>query len=257
VQKRVAESSKNERLISIGKQHILYDASLIEHPHAELFDIGKAQQQADEQALAEGRGHAVFFNYRQLDLVLKHYQRGGKIAALMGDKYIGANCIKSRSFSEWRLLKQMCEMELPVPTPVAASCVKHGMFYRADLITRQINNVVTLADHLLQSDCDEATWAAVGACIRLFHDASVYHADLNARNILLNPETGAVYLIDFDKGSIRFLGDSWKASNLARLQRSLLKFKSLNQVFNFDQHDWDVLLDGYNRGEGRGASGQE
>ena len=37
-----------------------------------------------------------------------------------------------------------------------------------------------------------------------------------------------LHLIDFDKGRIRYLGESWKASNLARLQRSLLKFKSLN-----------------------------
>jgi hypothetical protein len=44
---------------------------------------------------------------------------------------------------------------------------------------------------------------------------------------------------------MRYLGDAWKASNLARLQRSLLKFKSLNKVFHFDQNDWSTLLDGY------------
>jgi len=239
-------SSKNESIINIGKRHILYDASLIEHPQAELFDIGKAQRYADQQSLAEGRGHAVFFQYQNQCLVLKHYQRGGRMAALLGDKYVGVDCNRSRSFREWRLLTQMRELELPVPAPVAASCVKHGMFYRADLITIQLNNVVTLADHLLKGECDEAGWAAVGSCIRRFHDASVYHADLNARNILLNAESSKVYLIDFDKGSLRYLGDSWKASNLARLQRSLLKFKSLNTVFHFNQHDWDALLNGYN-----------
>lgn len=236
-----------ESLVSIGKRHILYDASLIEHPHAALFNIGTARQQADEQSLAKGRGHAVFFNYDNEDLVLKHYQRGGKIAALLGDKYIGKSCNKSRSFREWRLLKQMHRMELPVPVPVAARCVNHGLYYRADLITTQINNVITLADYLLQKECDKAGWNAVGATIRRFHDVSVYHADLNARNILFNPESNTAYLIDFDKGGIRHLGDSWKASNLARLQRSLLKFKSLNQEFNFDQHDWDVLMKGYKR----------
>jgi 3-deoxy-D-manno-octulosonic acid kinase len=138
-------------------------------------------------------------------------------------------------------------MKLPVPTPVAASCIKHGIFYRADLITRQINNVVTLADHLLKSECDDAGWRAIGSSIKRFHNASVYHADLNARNILLNTETDQVFLIDFDKGSIRYLGDSWKASNLARLQRSLLKFKSLSAVFHFNPDNWNALLDGYNK----------
>jgi 3-deoxy-D-manno-octulosonic acid kinase len=243
----VAESSKNESLVRIGKWHILYDASLIEHPQAELFDINRALRHADEQSLAEGRGHAVFFNHQGDDLVLKHYQRGGKIAMILGDKYFGAGCSNSRSFREWRLLRQMCEMELPVPLPVAASCVKHGLFYRADLITRQIKNVMTLADYLKEKECDEITWMAIGACVRRFHDAAVYHADLNARNILLSIESGDVYLIDFDKGGMRYLGDSWKASNLARLQRSLLKFKSLNKVFHYNQHDWDTLLNGYNK----------
>ena len=219
---------------------------MIEHPHAGLFDIDRAQYNADQQSLAEGRSHAVFFQYKGQDLVLKHYQRGGRMAALLGDKYIGADCNWSRSFREWRLLTQMRELELPVPEPVAASCVRHGIFYRADLITMRLNKVVTLADYLFKGECDEAGWAAVGSCIRRFHDASVYHADLNARNILLNTESNMVYLIDFDKGTVRYLGDSWKASNLARLQRSLLKFKTLNKVFHYKQHDWDALLNGYN-----------
>lgn len=244
----MAESSKKESVISEGKRHILYDASLIEHPRAELFDIAIAQQQADEQSLATGRGHAVFFNQHGHDLVLKHYQRGGRIAVLLGDKYIGTRCNKSRSFREWRLLQYMRSLELPVPTPVAASCSRHGMFYHADLITIQIKNVITLADRLLETSCDATSWAAIGACIRRFHDADIYHADLNARNILFNADSGDVYLIDFDKGSVRHLGDAWKASNLARLQRSLLKFKSLNAVFNFNEDDWNALLDGYNRG---------
>ena len=218
---------------------------MFEHPHDELFDIKVAQQRVDEQSLAEGRGHAVFFNHQGNDLVLKHYQRGGKIAMILGDEYFGIGCSNSRSFREWRLLHRMCEMELPVPLPVAASCVKHGVFYRADLITRQIKNVMTLADCLKQKECDEATWMATGACIRRFHDASVYHADLNARNILLSIESGDVYLIDFDKGSFRYLGESWKRSNLARLQRSLVKFKSLNPGFHFSAENWDSLIRGY------------
>ena len=218
---------------------------MIEHPCAELFDIDGARQGADEHSLAQGRGHAVFFKHDGIELVLKHYQRGGKMAALLGDRYIGLNCDKSRSFNEWRLLRHMRELNLPVPLPVAANCTRHGLFYRADLVTRQIHNVVTLADHLMHVECNKEGWQSIGACIRRFHDASIYHADLNARNILLNAGSGDVYLIDFDKGSMRYLGDAWKASNLARLQRSLLKFKSLNQVFHFDQNDWNALLDGY------------
>lgn len=248
------ESSISERYSTIGQHHILYDASRIEHPAAELFDITTAELHADENELAAGRGHAVFFQYGNQDLVLKHYQRGGKMAALLGDRYIGVGCGRSRSFREWRLLRQLAELNLPAPVPVAARCSRHGLFYRADLITMRINDVVTLADRLLAQRCDQDVWRALGACLRRFHDNGVYHADLNARNILLNVETKAVFLIDFDKGGMRYLGESWKASNLARLQRSLLKFKSLNQTFYFEQQDWNALLDGYKDSRGGAAN---
>lgn len=201
-----------------------------------------------EHALAEGRGHAVFFDYQDKRLVLKHYLRGGRMAMLLGDRYIGSDCNRSRAFREWRLLRQMRFLNLPVPVPVAASCLIRGIFYRADLITRRIDNVTTLADHLLEAGLDKAVWQAIGACIRRFHDASIYHADLNARNILIGSDNDSVHLIDFDKGCVRHLGESWKASNLARLQRSLLKFKSLNTVFHYRVEDWDDLLGGYKRG---------
>lgn len=245
----MAESSINESLISIGKQHILYDASLLEHPTAELFDIDRTQQSADTVSQAKGRGHAVFFRYHQHDLVLKHYQRGGKMAALLHDRYFGIHCNKSRSFREWRLLQHMRSVGLPVPSPVAASCYRSGLFYRADLITMRIDNAVTLADSLLEKESDDSVWRLIGACIRRFHDEAVYHADLNARNILLDSLNKEVYLIDFDKGGIRYLGDSWKAANLARLQRSLRKFKSLNSTFHYNQDNWSVLVEGYNRVE--------
>ena len=241
----MAESSTSEQRVRSGQRHILYDASLIEQPGFDLFDIGSLRSQADAQSLAVGRSHAVFFGHQGRNLVLKHYQRGGSMATLLDDKYIGWNCDHSRSFREWRLLRAMRQLELPVPAPVAAHCAQRGLIYRADLITQQIQDVTPLADHLMQHACDQQTWSAVGHCIRRFHDVSVYHADLNARNILLEPHSQDIYLIDFDKGAFRYFGESWKAANLARLQRSLLKFKSRYPAFNYDQKSWDTLLEGY------------
>lgn len=201
--------------------------------------------------MAEGRGHAVFFTYQGHDLILKHYQRGGLVASLLGDKYLGSDPDNSRAFREWRLLSQMYGLQLPVPKPVAASVSRHGSFHRADLVTKQIHDVKPLADYLLAGELSKTTWQDIGTCIRRFHDAGVYHADLNARNILLNPDSRDVYLIDFDKGSIRYIGEAWKASNLARLQRSLNKFKSMNKSFNYNETEWESLLDGYYRDEER------
>lgn len=222
---------------------------MVEQPDVDLFDIDNLRSLADAHSLAAGRSHAVFFRHQGRTLVLKHYHRGGGMAALLDDKYFGWDCDCSRSFREWRLLKVMRQLELPVPAPVAAHCSQHGLFYRADLITLQIRDVTPLADHLMQHPGDLQTWIAVGRCLRRFHDASVYHADLNARNILLEPHRHDIYLIDFDKGAFRSIGESWKAANLARLQRSLLKFKSRYPGFNFNQGDWNAMLKGYNRTE--------
>ena len=56
-----------------------------------------------------------------------------------------------------------------------------------------------------------------------------------------------VSLIDFDKASIRLSNASWKTSNLSRLNRSLLKFQRLNEIFHFSENNWDQLLEGYNK----------
>ena len=67
---------------------------------------------------------------------------------------------------------------------------------------------------------DDARWAAIGRCLRRFHDAGVQHADLNARNIMLG-EQGEVWVLDFDRGRLRAPG-AWSGRVLDRLERSLV-----------------------------------
>ena len=237
----MAESlDKNIKIAWLGQRHILYDAALIEHPDDALF----SPETSVSSKTAEGRGEALFFEHAELDLVLKHYHRGGLAERWLGDRYLGFNAENTRSFREWRLLKHLQGFELPAPAPVAASIIKSGLFYRADLITREIKDVSTLADLLLEGELESETWRAVGYCIRTFHNKDVYHADLNARNILVD-KSGAIHLVDFDKGYIRYMSSAWKASNLARLNRSLMKFKSKNRNFYFDSENWKALLSGY------------
>jgi tRNA A-37 threonylcarbamoyl transferase component Bud32 len=233
-------SEQNARILRIGQRHILYDAALIEHPNEALFS---PESHETRLKTAEGRGEAIFYEYQGLELVLKHYHRGGMVARLSNDRYLRRRLENTRSFKEWRLLSHLQKLKLPAPVPVAASVIKKGLFYRADLVTKEITNVETFADLLLEKTLDTDIWRDVGSCLRSFHDQNVYHADLNARNILIG-DTG-IHLIDFDKGAIRYLGDSWKASNLTRLKRSLLKFKSKEDSFHFSEDNWRSLLAGY------------
>jgi len=249
-------SNKNFKITKNGNAYILYDASIIAEPNAQLFDCDyHTKQQVRQSNSAEvevgagiGRAKVVYFSFANRLLVLKHYFRGGVIATFIKDCYLGFDVEKSRAFKEWRLLKKMSELGLPVPQAVAAHVEKGLFFYRADLITEEIKKAQTLAHVLSKKNIDASQWKKVGACIKLFHQHNIYHADLNARNILLageSPEIGDVYLIDFDNSSFRLDAESWKIANLARLKRSLLKFKKNQASFNFEEKNWTDLLNGY------------
>ncbi len=166
------------------------------------------------------------------------------MASILRDSYFGFSVIKSRAFREFRLLKKMDDLDLPVPIAVAAHVEKGLLSYRADLITEELKHIETLSDRLSGGVLDEAGWQKIGRCIKQFHQHDIYHADLNARNILLS-ESLDVYLIDFDNSYIRLGSGTWKLANLTRLKRSLLKFKSNTDGFNFDEDDWSALLAGY------------
>lgn len=243
---------KNENVSSYqnGNIYYLYDASLIDDvSDVALFEhednlMSEAQL---AKSTAQGRGEAVFFKYKNLSLVYKHYQRGGLVARILHDQYFGIKLETTRAFREWSLLRELQVLDLSSPVPVAARVIRSGLLYRADLVMREIENTATLADLCFKTAVEAETWFNVGQCIKRFHDHDVYHADLNARNILIGKD-GMVYLLDFDKGCFRHSHDSWKVSNLSRLNRSLVKIQGSNNPFHYSESNWDQLLSGYNSG---------
>lgn len=163
------------------------------------------------------------------------------MAGLLGDRYWRATLPESRAWREWHLLADLANQGLPVPVPVAARVVTSGPFYRADLITRQLQATRSLCEVLEAGPLPVEQWQSIGRCIRRFHDAGVYHADLNAHNILLDAD-GGVWLIDFDKGEIRTPANEWQQANLSRLRRSLDKLARLHKLFHFEEANWQQLM---------------
>ena len=90
----------------------------------------------------------------------------------------------------------------------------------------------------------EGHWIAIGSVIRRFHEESIYHADLNANNIMLD-EGGRCYLIDFDRCGFKKPKLKWKKENLLRLKRSLNKMLKNEEVLHFSDINWRSLLRGY------------
>lgn len=226
----------------IGNQKILYDAALFDAPPARLFDPQHLAATGVLTGEAFGRGQAWFFSHGELNLVLRHFRRGGAMEKILVDRYWGRNPQHARSWREWRVLSQLFSQGLPVPRPVAARVEVGGFFYRADLITELIPGARSLADWLEAGSQQPAFWHKIGAVIALFHRRGVWHPDLNARNILIDNQ-GEVFLIDFDQGRLRAgLGPQ---QNLKRLLRSLRKIKNSQSPFYFAEDDWRLLLEGY------------
>jgi 3-deoxy-D-manno-octulosonic acid kinase len=222
---------------------ILYDPSRIDQPSAADFDpaaLGRAGR--IRAATAGGRGSAWFVTARGGggEWVLRHYRRGGFVARFVRDAYLWPGERAVRAFRELRLLEDLERLGLPAPAPVAARYVRRGLVYRADLITVAIPGVEPLSVRM-GPDLPLTTWRAIGACLRRFHDAGVFHADLNAHNVLLDL-AGRVWLVDFDRGELRAGRDGgWRQANLARLERSLLKVSA----GRYRPEHWAALLDGY------------
>jgi 3-deoxy-D-manno-octulosonic acid kinase len=231
------------QIIKDGRSWILYDADLLALPSEIFFDVEFLAQKGRLDQPDGGRGTCYFFRHNANDWVLRHYSRGGMIRRLLSDQYLGLAHSRSRSWREWHLLHRLYFEGLPVPRPVAARTSFNGCVYRADLITEQIPEVSTLAERISVQELTRENWYAVGACIRLFHNRGVWHADLNAHNVLLD-KLGKVYLLDFDRGEFRG-GQCWKKGTLQRLKRSLLKVCAQSASGAFPEQGWKTLMDGY------------
>jgi 3-deoxy-D-manno-octulosonic acid kinase len=164
-----------------------------------------------------GRQAAWFVQADFGQAVLRHYRRGGWIARFTSNRYLWTGERKTRSFAEFRLLQFMYSRGLAVPRPLAAGYWRRGAGYRAALLTRRLANTRALAGVL-----NEGHQAAVALALFRLHEEGVWHADLNAYNILLDTD-GKAWLIDFDKSEIRALTPELRRANLLRLRRSLVK----------------------------------
>lgn len=237
------------KIIQQNKSHILYDACVISKPSENLFDPEWLAKDAAIQPIGHadnvmGRGAAWFVEYNAQQWVLRHYLRGGMVAACNKELYLGFSLSATRAWVEWNLLQTLITLNLPVPQPVAA-CVswpysRFAGLYKAAILIKKIPNAMTLAEKCQQKNTDRDMWKSVGQCIKKFHAHNVYHADLNANNILFD-QNNKIYLIDFDKGSIKS-GNRWKAENVNRLHRSLIKLQGLHKDFEFSNNDWSMLM---------------
>lgn len=198
--------------------------------------------QSNATATEAGRGSSFFIQHEDQQWVLRQYRRGGLAARIVADQYFWTGLEQTRPWREWQLLAQMYDQGLPVPKPIAAKVFHQGLFYRGAILIERITDAVPISSILQKDSLTQTQWQAIGTCIRRFHQQGIYHADLNAHNILLRQSE--VFLIDFDKGEQRPTGH-WCETNLKRLFRSLSKLSNQHPCFAFNADDWQHLVDAY------------
>ena len=174
---------------------------------------------------------------------MRHFIRGGLVGKLIHDSYLWTGRDRTRSFGEYRMLARLHALGLPVPRPAAARYVRHGLFYKADLITVRIPDVRPMSDLLIDKKMEPLFWKTLGEVIARFHVIGACHADLNAYNIQVS-NAHEIYLLDFDRGRFRNPG-TWQRGNLDRLLRSLRKIQLLDSRVNFSDKEWLFLVSAY------------
>src|SRR5947209_20583845 len=114
---------------------ILFDKSALAQFGVRSFDPGwfDAAHWHDRDRATElsgGRGGVVRVRLEAGDWVVRHYRRGGMVAAVLGDRYLWSGAERTRGFAEFRLLAELARRGLSVPIPVAARYRRVGAYYR-------------------------------------------------------------------------------------------------------------------------------
>ncbi|MCE2872749.1 MAG: 3-deoxy-D-manno-octulosonic acid kinase [Xanthomonadales bacterium] len=226
-----------------GASVMLYEPLSADNFSAFWFEPAWWAARGAIRGAAHGRGTTLFFEDGGRRYALRHYRRGGLMARLSADRYLFRRELSTRPVREFLLLIHLHAIGLPVPAPIGARVVRDGLFYRGDLITGMIPGTQTLAERLSTGTLQVADWIAVGRLVAQFHHKHVFHADLNAHNILVD-DAQRWWLIDFDRGDLREPG-LWCDSNLVRLRRSVLKICDALPAGRFNETLWTALLAGY------------
>jgi tRNA A-37 threonylcarbamoyl transferase component Bud32 len=165
--------------------------------------------------------------------LVRHYRRGGLFQHLLRDGYLG-----EKRFQREVMVTERARAGGLSTVEVLALRTERVFpgVYQADLMTREIENALDLDAFLkkiLKQDRPAfvkektCTIPLVAGVVRKMHDAGLFHADLNLKNLLMRGDITAreCFIIDLDKA--RFFPEPVdrrrRLNNLLRLYRSLEK----------------------------------
>lgn len=170
---------------------------------------------------ASGRGGMVRFPWSCGRWgVVRKCLRGGVFGGLLGDGYFLENRPKKEFFIHLEAEKR----GLPVPKILGVAWSRRGPWFRGSIATELMEgaDLAVWRGFGQASDAETAVFTGCGRAIRAMHDAGIWHADLQVKNLFVAPD--GIMLLDFDRAKIyKDVGIRLRSSNLLRLRRSMEK----------------------------------
>lgn len=172
----------------------------------------------------QGRGavYAVSLPRSAERVVVRHSHHGGLFAPLTRDVFLAP----TRAPYELETSLELAKRGVPSPSVVAyALYPSGGLFQKADVCSREIAGSRDLSQFLVRGKVAERS-AALDATARLvatLSHAGARHHDLNAKNVLIASESA--YVLDVDRVTLGGSPETALDANLARLNRSLRKWR--------------------------------
>jgi len=193
---------------------------------AELLRHWAADTLPPARALPGGRGGVGAFALRpDLAAVLRPYRRGGLVARVNGQRYLG---LRPRPFRELRAGLILVERGVPTPEPLGAAVLWDAPgVYRGALVTREVWGAANLWQYLQTQPpaARAAACAAAAAAVQRLLAAGAIHPDLNLQNFLIRrPAAGLeAWIIDLDRVRFGTITPQVRRAAFERICRSMRK----------------------------------
>lgn len=208
------------------------------HPDGTRYTLHEFAARHPGARLLQGRGaaYAVPLADTPFRIVVRHNRHGGAFARFTGDRFLAP----TRAPYELDVSLALTRLGIATPEIVAYALYPPGAWIqRSDVCSREIGGGRDLAQVLTgegapqRAEALAATATLVGALARV----GARHHDLNAKNVLL---AGArAYVLDVDRVKLGQAPDAALRANLARLERSLRKWRATSGARVTDE---DILM---------------